>query len=449
MSFSPDARRFVSADWKGQLAVFDATTAEPIVRWPSVDTPVTHVLWTWDGIFLSTVHGEVMRIDETTGAIRWRTMVHPGTPVGGLARTPRKAPYGDFLFSCGSLEEALPETNSPEIKRPSRHPFVRTLDPATGAIVPLLEEVYGPFSAVAVSPNGDEVAAGSEDGSIVVWSLESGAIRGRRAGVGGRIVSLTWSPSMRRILVAYVTGVVGVADAKSLTLLLTLPGAPPGMRDMRMTPDGRALLMAGQGAPLVAHEASLRADPHVRAHWRRLRQELDTWLTHQPSIGGMIGADTSPSLLELAKARGVNPNQLNSLAWAIVRYPGEARALIAFARAQAEVAADHAPIWQFENTRALARLRDGDPEGALVSVQRSVELQAEVGLTTHPTDWATAAMALHRLGRADEARAMLERALADSEELPWKGDGEVGVLVHEARDLVDPTDHEPNRAPSE
>jgi hypothetical protein len=102
------------------------------------------------------------------------------------------------------------------------------------------------------------------------------------------------------------------------------------------------------------------------------------------------------------------------------------------ARARSEVAADGWPTWQVENTRALARLRDGDPEGALVSVERSVALQKEVGLTTHPTDWATASMALARLGRREEAEAMLRRAVAEAELEPWRGDAEVGALVAEA-----------------
>lgn len=436
VSVSPDGSRFVAADWQGDVAVFDTRTAEVLNRWPSVSAAVTQAFWTWDGIFLATADGEVMRLSEADGSVVWRTMVHPDTPVGGLTRTPSGVHQRDLLFSAGSLEEALPETASMANKRPSHHPFVRALDPATGAVVPLLEEARGPFSAVAVSPDGRELAAGSEDGAIVVWTLETGQIRLRRPGVGGRIVSLTWSPNMRRILLAYATGVVVVADASSLSLLLTLPGAPPGVRDLRVTPDGRALLMSGQGAPLVAHEAIMRADPKARAQWKQVRRELDTRLTQRPSILDTLDPETQPSLYELARARGDNPNQLNSQAWAVVRYPGEAPSTVAFARAQSELAAEIAPVWHFENTRALARLRDGDPEGALVSTARSVALQAEQGINTHPSDWATAAMALHRLGRPDEARQRLSQAISESELPPWKGDGEVGALVREALELI-------------
>jgi serine/threonine protein kinase/WD40 repeat protein len=437
VSFSPDGRRFVAADWKGEVGIFDAETASLLTRWPSVGAVAKEVLWTEDGIFLATVGGEMMRLSTADGSVLWRRLVHSDTPVGALVRTPPRG-HRDLLFSCGSLEDALPETDTLAHKRPSAHPFVRALDPATGELVPLLEEARGPFSALAVRPDGSELVAGSEDGTIVVWSLEDGRIRIRRSSVGGRIDAITWSPTQRRILLAYATGVVVVADAQSLSLLLTLPGAPSGVRDLEVSPDGRALLLAGQGAPVVAYEASARIDPKLRAHWHAVRRELDQLLTHLPSVTHLLGPETDPDLAALARARGDNPNQLNSQAWAVVRYPGEAPAVVAFARQQAETAADLASVWQFENTRALARFRDGDLEGALRSVERSVTLQVEVGLTTHPSDWATAAMALHRLGRLDEARAKLAMAIAESELPPWRGDSEIGALVNEARELLGP-----------
>jgi len=247
---------------------------------------------------------------------------------------------------------------------------------------------------------------------------------------------LSWTPDRQRIVFAHVTGVVVVSDARTLAPLLTLPGAPPGVRAMAATPDGRALIMSGQGAPLVAHEAEPRASPGERAYWQGLRAELDRILTHHPGLDSVLATDLSPALRELARARGDNPNELNSYAWATVRYPGESAAAVAFARAQSEVAAGGWPIWQFENTRALARLRDGDPRGALASVEHGVELQRQAGLTTHPSDWATAAMALARLGRDVEATDMLVRALAEMEIPPWRGDSEVASIVGEARTLV-------------
>jgi serine/threonine protein kinase/WD40 repeat protein len=436
VSFSPDSKRVFAADWGGELAVFDASKGEILMRWPSVGTSVTEALWAHDGIYLGTRGGEVMRLDATTGAVIWRRLVHPGTPVLGLARTRPDSPFPNFLYSAGSLEDALPELSGNEHKRPSNDPFVRALDPMTGAEHHLLERTVGPFSALALSPDGRELAGGAEDGTVAIWSIATGRLRLRLPGVGGRIVALSWTPDQQRVVFAHVTGVVVVTDAKTLAPLLTLPGAPPGVRAMAATPDGRALIMSGQGAPLVAHEAEPRASPVERAYWQGLRVELDRILTRHPGVDSVLATQLSPVLRDLARARGDNPNHLNSHAWATVRYPGESSAAIAFARAQSEVAAGGWPIWQFENTRALARLRDGDLEGALASVERGIELQRQAGFTTHPSDWATAAMALVGLGRKDEARAMLARALVEAETPPWRGDSEVASIVGEARTMV-------------
>jgi WD40 repeat protein len=157
VSFSPDSKRVVAADWGGQLAVFDASTGDILVRWPSVGTSVTEVQWAHDGVYLGTRGGEVMRLDATTGAVIWRRLVHPDTPILALTRTRADSPFPDYLYSAGSLEDALPELSGDEHKRPSNDPFVRVLDPLTGSEHHTLERTVGPFSALALSPDGREL----------------------------------------------------------------------------------------------------------------------------------------------------------------------------------------------------------------------------------------------------------------------------------------------------
>ncbi|MDY7096266.1 MAG: hypothetical protein SX243_25095, partial [Acidobacteriota bacterium] len=65
------------------------------------------------------------------------------------------------------------------------------------------------------SPGGEELASGSEDGSVRVWDAASGEERRVLSGSGGRVLSVCWSPGGEELASGSEDGSVRVWDAAS------------------------------------------------------------------------------------------------------------------------------------------------------------------------------------------------------------------------------------------
>ena len=109
------------------------------------------------------------------------------------------------------------------------------------------------------------------------------------------------------------------------------------------------------------------------------------------------------------------------------------------ARRRAEVYAAQFPRWEFENTRAFARLRDEDFAGAAESALASIRLGQARGIDGFAPEWAILSLVATREGRMDEARTWLERAEAALGSPTWRHDPEARSIVDETRQaLVSP-----------
>src|SRR5262249_30604620 len=135
-----------------------------------------------------------------------------------------------------------------------------------------LRDVKDPIKAVAFSPDGQLVAAGSRDGAVQVWRVESGELQGQLNPRHSSITAVEFDRASRLVLAASVDGTVIVANASLGMPDAVLEGAqgirvahfdPSSRRVVGASPDGTARVWDATspyrrwGVPPVADDCGL------------------------------------------------------------------------------------------------------------------------------------------------------------------------------------------------
>lgn len=106
----------------------------------------------------------------------------------------------------------------------------------------------GVLGSLAVSPDGQVVAAGGDDRSVTLWSTRSGRIVGTALRLPDAVRGIAFSPRGDVVAVGTRDGHVRLYDAATARPLgpdLRMPGG--GVRDVVWSPDGRLLAAGGLG----------------------------------------------------------------------------------------------------------------------------------------------------------------------------------------------------------
>jgi hypothetical protein len=98
---------------------------------------------------------------------------------------------------------------------------LKVWDLASGALKATLEGHAGGVSACAVTPDGRRVVSASDDGTLKVWDLASGALKATLEGHADRVRACAVTPDGRRVVSASDDRTLKVWDLASGTCLLT------------------------------------------------------------------------------------------------------------------------------------------------------------------------------------------------------------------------------------
>ncbi|HLK99426.1 MAG TPA: hypothetical protein VK539_02535 [Myxococcaceae bacterium] len=181
LAFSPDGQRLVCGDW-----LCDGATGQRLRklelhrgRYLEGGPPVN-----------AFICGTQRIVSLEGGVLVWDTK--SGQPLARRGR-PRYAHWFVTAFSADGLRYAAAH---------QRTTAAEVLDVDTGAVLAKLETERGDITCLALSPDGQWLAGGTDKGTIEVWSTASGKRLATLSGHGGPVNDMAFSLDSRRLVSA-------------------------------------------------------------------------------------------------------------------------------------------------------------------------------------------------------------------------------------------------------
>jgi len=132
----------------------------------------------------------------------------------------------------------------------------------TTALCRLLDQHRAAVLALAYSPNGEKVASGDADGTVLVWYVESGVVDCAVNAEAGPICAVSFSPDGTRLYCACSTRGVLVLDIRKRVFTIVLKRS--GVSSLALSSDGLLLLVADSAGHLVwVNTASMKTEHAV------------------------------------------------------------------------------------------------------------------------------------------------------------------------------------------
>jgi WD40 repeat protein len=314
ISFSPDATRIASVSRDVTARIWNAETGAPIAKLQLERPAVAATAFSPDGQLVATctwvlrendeksrVRGMVYLWDAATGEVKksWLAGVKPlssirFTPEGGRILA------GSWGFDVYSIDP----TSDGE-------PAVLTA-PDDGA--------YRAIDTLAVSADGQFLAAGCRDDACRIWDLHTAKFVTALRGHGGFVYAASFSPDGRFLATGSHDQAIRIWSVSDWKEQLVLRGHAGGLRGIEWTADGKHLLsVADDGVlrmwqadpkvhkPLEMHPPEMGTyatvflpdgrriltahyDGHIRAWNSYTGAMVADWVAHQGSSCNMLGA---------------------------------------------------------------------------------------------------------------------------------------------------------------
>ncbi len=225
--FSPDGETILSADWSGEIKLWDATNG--LLAWEvqGISSPVNSVEFTPEGsaIIASTDEGDVVWIDSSTGEITRRYSLD--------------APVKNAIFTHDATRFlaclADPSSSIVLVDVESGETLLRFTGPSSVCL------------ALAVSPDNLTAVSGHFDGSMFLWDLTSGQQIRRFTGGLGQIAEILFSNDGQTLYVGSFPGAahlltLSVWDVAADEPYRRYTGSPNPIDALDLSADGRTLL---------------------------------------------------------------------------------------------------------------------------------------------------------------------------------------------------------------
>jgi hypothetical protein len=318
---------------------------------------------------------------------------------------------------------------------------VRVWDLANGKEVFTLKGHTDSVSVVAYSPDGRFIASGSDDRTIRFWHAATGQDARVFRGHAGIVRGLAFSPDGQRLVSASGDNTVKLWDTATGQEVLTLGGLSGDWISVAFSPEGSRIALATSQDRKVRVWEALPLTPKAKARLeaRGLVQFLFGKGLPRGGVLGVVRDDATISeavrqeALALAEhwQPDIDCDALNEASWATARRPDAKSDQYKIALQQAETICQLEPENRYYlNTLGVLQYRMGRYQEAINTL-----LRADKNLRI-PQNLAFLAMAQHRLGQKEQAKATLARLQERIEKSKRTIDEETQTFLHEAETLL-------------
>ena len=272
------------------------------------------------------------------------------------------------------------------------------------------------IKALAVSRDGRWIASGSDDGTVRVWTASTGQAVATMRGHDAPVLAVAFSPDNTRLISGGNDGVVRLWDVATHEPILVLQGHQGAVTSVAPTPDGTRILSGSADGTVRVWESRLVHDADAALLVGRLRATLrfSADVMNRVRADSTLDPNVRTTALAVTEARGDDPSALNQESWRTVKASGLVQGAYEVALRRALLANEAAP-WNlpFIQTLGAAYYRLNRYEDCLRTMAQAAGLRYPPGANGRsepgPYEIVFSAMAHHRLGHRDDARAALDR----------------------------------------
>jgi WD40 repeat protein/serine/threonine protein kinase len=273
------------------------------------------------------------------------------------------------------------------------------------------------IKALAVSRDGRWIASGSDDGSVRMWTASTGQAVATLRGHDAAVLAVAFSPDSTRLISGGNDGVVRLWDVATHEPILVLQGHQGAVTSVAFTPDGTRILSGSADGTVRVWESRLVYDADAALLVGKLRATLrfSADIMDRVRADSTVDPNVRTTALAVTEARGDDPSVLNQESWRAVKASGLVQGAYEVALRRALLANEAAP-WNllFIQTLGAAYYRLNRYEDCLRTMAQAAGLRypSDTGWVRSepgPFEIVFSAMAHHRLGHRDEARAALDR----------------------------------------
>ena len=396
VAFSPDGQRLASGSSDQTVKIWDRATGKELLALKGHAGVVRSVVFSPDGQRLASgSDDQTVKIWESaTGKELFALKGHAGSvwsvafsPAGQrLASGSRDqtvkiwdSATGKELFALKGHTGAVASVAfSPDGQRlasaSSRYDqTVKIWDSATGKELLALKGRADAVWSVAFSPDSQRLASASWDQTVKIWDSATGKELLALKGHAGPVRSVAFSPDGGRLASASHDQTVRIWDSATGKELCAFKGHAGPVFGVAFSPDGHRLASANDDGSIHLWET---ASVSLEIRDRRANNQMVTDLFRQMPLRADVleRLQTLPGMspsrrqevLSVARTYPENPNELNDLAWQLVKLPGgelsDHRKAVRFSEQACQLEPENG---DFQSTLGVAYYRAGNYEKAL------------------------------------------------------------------------------------